>query len=253
MPKILQLKITLNNIKPEIWRRFLVEDNINFHQLHKIIQTVMGWEDYHMYGFIFEDVSIIGQGEGFCVDSVWLNFKIRGKTLEGDRTKINNYSTKENMEFLYVYDLGDTWEHTIFVEKILERDKAQKYPLCIAGDRNCPPEDCGGVGGYEHLLEVKKNKNHKEYNELIVDWLGEDYESELFVLDWVNAKLHGKKPKPVWMWKRETPKEPVSIETEHKRKLGRNEPCHCDSGIKYKKCCLDKDVKEKGEQMRVDY
>ena len=61
MVKILQVKIYLNDIQPEIWRRFLVEDSINFHQLHKIIQIVMGWGNYHMYGFIFGNVSIIGQ------------------------------------------------------------------------------------------------------------------------------------------------------------------------------------------------
>ena len=186
---------------------------------------------------------------------MWLNFKIRGKTLEADRTKINDYLTKENMKFLYVYDLGDTWEHTLVIEKILEKDDSKKYPICLDGERACPPEDCGGIGGYEHLLEVMKNKKHKEYNELIVEWLGEDFNPELFIAEWVNARLQGKSPKPVWVSARNY----ASFPTENTRKstktkkLGRNEPCHCDSGKKYKKCCLDKDIKKTGEPMMVDY
>ena len=156
------------------------------------------------------------------------------------------------MEFLYVYDLGDTWGHTITIEKILDKGNTQKYPICLEGERNCPPEDCGSVPGYEHLLKVRKNEKHKEYKELIVDWLGEDYDPELFIAEWVNAVLHGKKPKPVWVMNK---REQIisNYKSERKRKLGRNEPCHCGSDIKYKKCCIDKDIQKTGEPMKVDY
>lgn len=238
MSKILQLNISLNNIKPEIWRRFLVEDNISFEKLNNIIQIVMGWENYHLYEFKIDNESIIPEEEGYNLaessfkklfsspefikmleqkdlgkGSASLDINKMNKILKNIEknqtkkqhevtTKINQLIKSDNQKFNYLYDFGDNWRHNIVVEKIFEKDDSQKYPVCLAGKRNCPPEDCGSVHGYEHLLEVRKNKKHKEYKELIVEWLGEDYDPELFIVDWVNARLHGKKPKPVWMMSR---------------------------------------------------
>lgn len=236
----------------------------------------MGWENYHLYEFKIGNESIIPEEEGYNLaessfkklfnspefikmleqkdlskGSASLDVNEMNKILKnieknetkkqhGVTAKINQLIKSENQKFTYIYDFGDCWEHTAVVEKIFDKDNSKKYPICMDGGRNCPPEDCGSVYGYDELMKIRKNKNHRYYKERIVDWLGEDYDPELFVVDWVNAELHGKKPKPVWMWKRETPQKKMTDKIEHKRKLGRNEPCHCGSGIKYKKCCLDK-------------
>ncbi|MBW2977152.1 plasmid pRiA4b ORF-3 family protein [Candidatus Woesearchaeota archaeon] len=235
----MQLKISLDGFKPLIWRRFLVEDSISFHELHNIIQNVMGWENYHMYEFQIGDITITNEEAGFnpaegafrelfkspefrkmleeqdsskegtILDTHKIN-KIMNK-MERNRpkeqfdidTQMGQLIIKEDQKIGYVYDFGDNWKHSIVVENISEKDPSKHYPVCIDGEMSCPPEDCGSVYGYEELLKIRENKNHPEYQERIVEWLGEDFNPNLFVVDWVNARLHGKKPEPIWVRKEE--------------------------------------------------
>lgn len=177
MAKILQLKIKLIGIKPPIWRRFLIEDSVNFHQLHNIIQEVMGWENCHLYEFFVGDMNILEPNEDYS-----------GPIEDSKRIKLKEVLS-EKQKFGYMYDFGDSWDHIITVEKILEKDKQQKYPVCIGGERACPPEDCGGNYGYEELLEIRKNKNHPEYEERIVEWLGDDFDPEQFDISLISKNL----------------------------------------------------------------
>lgn len=177
MAKILQLKIQLKGIKPAIWRKVLVEDSVTFDALHRIIQIAMGWENYHLYMFNVGGVEI-------SVPDPDQEQEVKNSK----KVKIAQFLS-ENQKFLYVYDFGDSWEHTITVEKVLESDSSQKYPVCIAGESACPPEDCGGVWGYAELMEIRKDKSHPEYEERIVEWLGEDYDPEHFNVKEVNEEL----------------------------------------------------------------
>lgn len=190
--KILQLKIYLKGITPKIWRKFQVKNNITFHQLHLIIQKVMDWDNYHLYSFDIGNIRLESEelAEGEC-----------GDFEPSEKIKLCQLIEKEKIKFEYVYDFGDCWEHSIIVEKILEEDNTKQYPVCIDGERACPPEDCGSIWGYAELMKIRKNKNHSKYREMIVEWLGEDYDPELFILDWVNAKLQGKRLTPVWVKK----------------------------------------------------
>ena len=137
MSKILQLKIQLKDIKPRIWRRFLVSDFWTFDKLHTIIQKVMGWEDYHLFEFKFGDTKIILPDEGYLEEN----------ELNPKKVKIGDYVDKEKQKFEYIYDFGDSWEHEIIVEKIIEDDikEVGNYPKCIKGQKACPPEDCGDL------------------------------------------------------------------------------------------------------------
>ncbi len=181
MSKILQLKISLNEIKPEIWRRFLVRDNIRFDKLHRIIQEIMGWENYHLYEF-----NISGKQLG-VIDSDALDSNPDLK--DSEKIKLFEHINKEKQKFSYLYDFGDSWEHEIVVEKIIEYDKKQKIPVCLEGERACPPEDCGAVSGYKNFIEIKKDKNHPDYKELIIGWLGEEHDFEEFDAKDVNKRL----------------------------------------------------------------
>ena len=236
--KILQLKITLDGVKPDIWRRVLVEDSITFHELHQIIQRTMGWENYHAYEFSIGKLSIEGEGDaGFCVDTMFRGFHSRGTPITAATTVIRDMITKEKQRFHYVYDLGDMWRHSIVIEKIMG-DDGNQYPVLLGGKRSCPPEDSGGVYGYQELLEIQKDKSHPLYKERIIEWLGEDFDPEYFEDDVVNASLQSRMSAP--------PRERGKL-----RKLGRNEPCYCGSGKKYKKCCLMKDLEELGRARKV--
>ncbi len=185
--KILQLKIWLEGISPKIWRRFFVSNTITFHQLYLIIQTVMGWDNYHLYSFR------VGDKEYQDEKSEDFGDFDDEEILSSRKEKMGVLKVKQ--KFLYTYDFGDDWEHEVIVEKILGPEEGKIYPFCLEGERNCPPEDCGSVSGYYNLMEIRKNKSHPEYKRLIQEWLGEDYDPELFVINWVNARLQGKKPK----------------------------------------------------------
>ncbi len=235
MAKILKLKISLAGIEPTIWRQFAVKDSISFNYLHKIIQKVMGWENYHLFEFKIDDETITSPEEGHNLAEAsfktmfkspefikMLEEKDKSGQLEGalDISQVNkilenankskpkerfNLKTKicqllntEGQKFTYVYDFGDDWEHILIVEKIGEEDKTKKYPLCLAGERACPPEDCGNIDGYYELMEIRKDKNHPEYKERIVEWLGEEYDPDFFSAERADFALREKENASRW-------------------------------------------------------
>ncbi len=179
MRKVLQIKIVLEGITPRIWRRFLVKNNISFHSLHKIVQMVMGWGDYHLYSFY------VGKEE--IGDP---NPNLDREITNAKKTKLKDRLLAVKQKFGYVYDFGDDWEHSLVVEKMFDSEEVKEYPVCLAGERACPPEDCGSHPGYYELMWLKKNKKHPRYKEQIVEWLGEDHDFELFDLDGVNESLN---------------------------------------------------------------
>jgi len=140
----------------------------------------MGWDNSHLFEF---DINGYRIGEPAIDDHDYNDGLIDATTVTLDSI-IND--TKEKFE--YTYDFGDSWEHQIFVEKFLPRDEKTKYPICIDGKLNCPPEDCGGVWGFYDLLETIKNKKHPEHEEML-EWLGGQYDAEHFDKELVNEEL----------------------------------------------------------------
>jgi len=178
---VYQLKVSLKEISPAIWRRFQVTDDITLLKLHRILQVLMGWEDYHLH--VFE----IG-GVDYSMpypDEVDLD---EMDMISEKRVKLSQLHLAEKSRFLYEYDLGDSWIHEILVEKILPPDPKVKYPVCIAGERSSPPEDCGGVWGYEEFVEAICDPDHPEHEEYL-DWVGGDFDSEKFDLEAINREL----------------------------------------------------------------
>jgi hypothetical protein len=177
--KIYQFKITLNHIKPPVWRRFQVQENTDLESLHYIIQIVMGWEDSHLYQFIIDKqyyTTPFADGDDFN-DS---------KPAADTILKQVIHQLKQKMT--YEYDFGDGWEHVLELEEILEKDPKIKYPICITGKRACPPEDCGGPWGYAELVEIIKNPKHPEYEDMM-EWLGGEFDPEHFSVEEVNTGL----------------------------------------------------------------
>lgn len=176
--KMLQFKISLAHIKPPVWRRFVVPSTFRFADLHTVIQRVMGWTDSHLHEFDLDN-ELIGMKDE---DSP------HGTKAE---TGIRLYARlkSKGSRFRYTYDFGDDWEHVVVLEEILNTDDGR--PRCLAGKRNCPPEDCGGPIQYMELLAVRADPKHplrKEYSE-VLEWLGEDFDPEEFDLDGVNSAL----------------------------------------------------------------
>lgn len=176
---IYQLKVTLNNSKPPIWRRIEVSGNTGLDKLHHILQATMGWWDAHLHQYIVGH-TYYGRPDpdyGFDMD------------MEDERkVKLNQIAPAEKSRFIYEYDFGDSWEHLIVVEKIFPPEQGVRYPRCIKGKRACPPEDVGGVWGYQSFIEAITDPNHPEHEE-ILEWWGDDFDPAAFDLEEVNDAL----------------------------------------------------------------
>ena len=112
-------------------------------KLHEVVQVAMGWYDSHLHMFTFDGVAY-----GVPDLDDWMEVR------DERRVKLNQLLSKPKQKLRYQYDFGDSWEHEILLEKILDPDESAKYPRCTAGKLACPPEDCGGVWGYESFLEA---------------------------------------------------------------------------------------------------
>lgn len=174
---LLQFKITLTGIRPPIWRRVLVPEGLSLSGLHDVIQEVMGWTDSHLHDFHWREERFSIPDPEFDEERVVDERTVTLKEL--------GLSIKDRLE--YMYDFGDGWEHVLTLEKVLEAGEHQT-PVCLNGARSCPPEDCGGIWGYENLLETLKDPTHKEYEEWKT-WLPEDFDPEQFDLAEVNSGL----------------------------------------------------------------
>ncbi|MCL7411829.1 MAG: SWIM zinc finger family protein [Methanosarcinaceae archaeon] len=171
------LKVTLAHSKPPIWRRILVMGDITMSKFHLILQNAMGWSDSHPHMFLV-DGEYYGESDS---DNVFNS--------RDERTvKLNQLILEEGNKFSYMYDFGDSWEHDILVEKILTSYPDVHYPVCIKGKRACPPEDCGGIGGYHYLLDVLEDPDDLRYEDMI-EWIGWDFDPNDFDIDDINVRL----------------------------------------------------------------
>ena len=175
---IYQIKITLLGSDPLIWRSIQVAGNTNLRQLHEIIQVAMGWTNSHLYQFHI-DGEYYGQPDSEFDSDIKDAVKVRLQSLyKGKKTK-----------FIYEYDFGDGWEHEILLEEKFSPETGVRYPICLKGEKACPPEDCGGIYGYYGLLEIIKDPNNPEYKEML-EWLGEDFDPGAFDIKSINDALH---------------------------------------------------------------
>jgi len=174
---IYQIKISLIGAKPPIWRTFLVPSDLRLDAFHDVIQIVMGWTDSHLHQFIANNVFY-----GIPDDEFGMEIENEAKF------KLFHLLKKEKDTIKYEYDFGDSWEHKILLEKIFPFDTKTALPVCIKGKRACPPEDCGGIWGYEDLLETISNPKHPDHEDML-DWLGGEFDPEEFDLEEINRDL----------------------------------------------------------------
>jgi hypothetical protein len=175
--QIYQLKITLKDSKPPIWRRVEVSDTVTLAQLHQIIQAAMGWYDSHLHQFTLGRVHYgVPDPDDF------------EEVRDERRVRLNQILTGPKQNLMYEYDFGDGWEHVVLLEKVLSPDHGVVSPRCTAGKRACPPEDCGGVWGYESFLDAIRDPAHPDHEEML-EWVGGEFDPELFDLAEVNKAL----------------------------------------------------------------
>jgi hypothetical protein len=163
---VYQFKITLKESEPPIWRRIQTKD-CTLDKLHEHIQTAMGWTNSHLHQFKIDGV-IYGDPE-----LLYEGWQDEIPPVNSLRTKVSKVvpADGKRFSFEYEYDFGDGWEHEILFEGCLKAEKGIRYPLCVEGARACPPEDVGGVSGYEEYLEAMADPKHEEH-ESYMRWRG---------------------------------------------------------------------------------
>ena len=158
--RFFQFKISLIGIEPAIWRRIQVPEHYTFWDFHVAIQDAMGWLDYHLHEFkIFNPATGVEVSIGIPDEDLMDN----NPMLPGWELDIADYFSIDNPKADYEYDFGDGWLHSIQLEEILPKNGDLNYPVCVGGERSCPPEDCGGVWGYQNLLKILSDPDDKEY------------------------------------------------------------------------------------------
>jgi hypothetical protein len=175
---VYQIKVTLSGSEPPIWRRLLVSSSTSLAELHRILQVAMGWTDDHLHGFEPAQRRLRGRPEP--ADD--LDFD------DEERVRLDQALPREKSALVYMYDFGDSWAHDIVVEKVLPSSDGVNVPSCIGGERACPPEDCGGIWGYDDLLDAIRDPEHPEHEEKL-EWVGDEFDPERFDADAVNAIL----------------------------------------------------------------
>jgi len=177
--QIYQIKVTLDDIRPPIWRRIQVPGNTTLLKLHDILQIVMGWQNYHLHSYMIED-----ELYGDPADDEFGDLGV----LNEAKFTLSQVIQAKNQKFKYEYDFGDSWEHTLLVEEIFFPEEGVKYPLCLKGKRACPPEDVGGPWGYTGFLEAIHDPQHAEHEEYL-EWIGGNFDPEAFNLEEINTRL----------------------------------------------------------------
>lgn len=171
---VYHLKVVLIGSQPPIWRMLQVPGDANLGWLHAVLQVALGWTNSHLHHFL--------TGEARYSDP--RQFEGEGFDDEPDRDEagvtLAEIAPEEGTRFQYEYDFGDSWEYEITVAKILAPGAAgAAAAVCLDGARACPPEDCGGVWGYEELLKTLANPKDPEH-ESMKEWLGRPFDAEAF-------------------------------------------------------------------------
>lgn len=167
--EIATIRIELVDTDPLIWRAVEVPTSITLKALHDIIQAVMGWFDCHLWEF-----TVATRKYGLPMDEDWGT----EPRFEASKVRLRDVLAPGKTIIDYLYDFGDSWEHRLTVSGVRQGDSALSYPRYIGGERNSPPEDCGGIPGFYELLDAIADPDHPNHADM-VEWL-DDYDPETF-------------------------------------------------------------------------
>jgi hypothetical protein len=186
---VYQVKITLFDTRPSVWRRIQVHD-CTLDKLHEHIQTAMGWTNSHLHHFRLGK-TLYGDPELMAENFVELGYE------DSTATKLSDIVPEDGKKFrlAYEYDFGDSWDHEVVVEKRVPVESGVKYPVCVDGKRACPPEDVGGVWGYADFLDAIGNPDHEHHEEML-EWIGGRFDPDEF--DPVTATKRMRRGLPDW-------------------------------------------------------
>ncbi|MDR2053318.1 MAG: plasmid pRiA4b ORF-3 family protein [Treponema sp.] len=177
------LRVSVADIRPQIWRKLSVAGEYTLGNLHAILQTAFGWDNDHMHSFTVDSTRY-----GMMLTDFGLNYE--DDVVDEDTVCLYDLHLQPKQKFSYLYDFGDSWLHEITVSEIIPidtEDKVVALPRCLGGKRAGPMEDSGGPWGYMDMLETLKDPKSEQYEE-ILEWAG-DFDPEYFSPEETNARL----------------------------------------------------------------
>lgn len=173
--RILELRITLRDIEPEVWRQVLVPDDFSLDEFHRVLQESFGWMDYHLYSFRLDGVEYEAPDE-----------EAEGR--DATQTTLASLALQAESALEYTYDFGDDWVHDIRLVAVHPRNPDVSYPRCVDGGRAGPPEDAGGPLGYADLLRSLADPTDPEFLASRT-WVGAHFHPDTFDLRATNRIL----------------------------------------------------------------
>ncbi|MCR5685416.1 MAG: plasmid pRiA4b ORF-3 family protein [Lachnospiraceae bacterium] len=158
--KAYQLKVTIKDSHPPIWRRLIVPAGLSFSQLTLVLVNAIGWDGYHLSDYEFKQEGVILSENP---EDAW-DWDCDDDVVDSSEYLIDEFF-EVGSSFVYTYDFGDNWEHKIDVEKLIP-DYEYAYPMVIKYKGNTPPEDCGGIWGYYNMLNILNDPSDPEYEDI---------------------------------------------------------------------------------------
>lgn len=177
--QVFQFRLDLEGIHPPVWRRIQVPADFTLSRLHRVIQAVMDWRDCHLHEFI-----VAGRACGVPDP----DYDDDRDVLDDRTVQLRDLNLSVGSRIEYLYDFGDNWHHVLELEEVLISDTEDVRPWCLGGDRKTPPEDVGGIPGYEEFLEALSDPNHEEHNHM-KSWVGRPFDPGKFSVEEANARL----------------------------------------------------------------
>jgi hypothetical protein len=173
---VFRLRIQLADVRPVVWRRVLAPGSVRLSKLSEMLLAAMGWTNSHLHAFLVGDKRFGMNFDEFP----------EGEIDENGVTVLQ--ALRDQRRFVFEYDFGDGWEHELVVEARTIAEDGKIYPACIAGQGACPPEDSGGVWGFEQLKEILAGPPGAERDEMR-EWAGDDYDPARFDLAAANGAV----------------------------------------------------------------
>jgi hypothetical protein len=172
-----EMRVTLLDVTPPVWRQIRVPSALPLSTVHAVIQIAFGWEDRHLHEWRVGETIY-----GLSDEDSW------GEDLRDESTALLAAVAPVDSLLRYDYDFGDGWEHLVEVTAVVPYSGQVVPVACLAGARACPPEDCGGPFGYEHLLDALRDPDDAEHED-VVEWLGDHFDPAEFDMASVNNRL----------------------------------------------------------------
>ena len=166
---VARVRITLQNIAPAVWRRVDLPLSTTLMALHDVIQVAMGWTDSHLFEFVVGDRVY---GEPDPDDAMY-----ERKVCQAKSIRLKQLLDRGVERFLYVYDFGDNWRHHIILESVRQGEDHTDYPAFVGGARRAPPDDVGGISGFEAFLEAVTDPRHEDHDQML-EWSDGSFDPE---------------------------------------------------------------------------